>query len=388
MRVMQTAFMVIAIAVVASCVYSGGAPPSAPDSNHITTRMLLDDNPLTAGEELEDLSQIDILELSPEMIDFIDRWVDPHQSDYSRLRRLLYAVMGDGTFDLIYEDVTRTAQETFRDQRGNCLSFTNMFVAMSRHLGLESSFQEVKVPPDWSVSGETFIFNLHINVQVDFDSYTDQMVDFNMYDFRLKYERKIVSDSRARAHYFNNMGVESMLAGDRLMALANFRESIRADSSFTATWVNLGTLNKREGYLSYAEAAYLKALDVDDNNLVAMSNLASIYEEDGRTELAEQYGNKVKYHRTRNPYYHYQLARAAFDTGNYEAAIDHLKTAIRKNKNEDMFYFLMSLSYLNSGDKEAAQHWMKKAENAAEIDDDKQKYHRKLDLLMSVSEGT
>ena len=293
MRVMQTFFVIFAVTVITSCAYTGGAPPAL-ESNQITTRMLLDESPLASGEDLADLSQIDVLKLSPEMISFIDRWVDPNQVDYFMLRRLLYALMGDGTFDLIYEDTTRTAQETFRDQRGNCLSFTNMFVAMSRHLGLESNFQEVDVPPDWSVSGETFVFNLHINAQVELESYADQMVDFNMYDFRLKYDRQIISDSRARAHYFNNMGVESMLAGDTLLALENFRESIRADSSFSATWVNLGTLYKREEYLSYAEAAYIKALEVDDNSLVAMSNLAGIYEADGRVELAEIYGSKVK----------------------------------------------------------------------------------------------
>ncbi len=386
MRAIQTALVILAVVVISSCATSGGSPPVS-DSTPLTTKMLLDANPLVAGVELEDLSQVDILELSPEMTEFIDRWVDPDGGEYFRLWRLLYAVMGDGTFEVIYDGSTRTAQETFREQRGNCLSFTNMFVAMSRYLGLESNFQEVMVPPDWSVSGETLIFNLHINSQVDLETHMDQMVDFNMYDFRLRYDRQIVSDSRARAHYFNNMGVEFMLEGDTPRALANFRESIRTDGSFSPAWINLGILNNRGGYPDYAEAAYLQALYIDDSNLVAMSNLAGLYEQEGRTELAEQYRSKVKFHRMRNPYYHYQLARIAFDDGDYETAIDHLKVAVRKNKNEDRFYFLMSLSYLNSGEKEAAQRWMKKAEEVAELDADKKRYHRKLDMLMSNGTG-
>jgi tetratricopeptide (TPR) repeat protein len=385
-RVMQTIFVIFAMTVITSCVYTGGAS-QAPDSNQITTRMLLDDSPLATSEELANLSQIDILKLSPEMISFLDRWVDPNQADHTKLRRLLYAVMGDGTFDLIYEDSTRTARETFRDQRGNCLSFTNMFVAMSRHLGLDSKFQEVSIPPDWSISGETFVFNLHINALVDLQTQSDQMVDFNMYDFRLRYDREIVSDTRARAHYFNNMGVEYMLEGDTLLALANFLESIRTDNTFSPTWINLGILNNREGYSNYAEAAYLQALYIDGSNLVAISNLAGLYEQEGRTELAAQYRSKVKYHRMRNPYYHYHLGRKAFDIGDYKTAIDHLKVAIRKNKNDDTFYFLISLSYFHNGEKEAAQRWMKKAEDVAETNADKKRYHRKLDLLMSNDTG-
>ena len=386
MRATQTALIVFAVVVISSCVNPGGVP-RVQDSNQITTVMLLDASPLATGVELTDLSQVDILELSPEMMAFMDRWIDPNGSEYLKLTRLLYAVMGDGTFEVIYDGLTRTAQETFRQQRGNCLSFTNMFVAMSRYLGLDSNFQEVMMPPDWSVSGETLVFNLHINSQVNLASHRSQMVDFNMYDFRIRFERQIISDSRAKAHYFNNKGVEYMLEGDTPMAFANFHESLRSDSSFDPAWVNLGILYNREDHPNYAEAAYLQALYVDDSNQVAMSNLAGLYEQEGRTELAEQYQSKVKYHRNRNPYYRYQLARTAFDNGDYGAAIEHLKYAVRRIRNDDNFYFLMSLSYLNSGDKEAAERWMKKAEEVAEIDADKKRYHRKLDMLMSDGTG-
>jgi hypothetical protein len=47
----------------------------------------------------------------------------------------------------------------------------------------------------------------------------------------------------------------------------------------------------------------------------------------------------------------------------------------------------MSLSYLKGGEKEAAQHWMKKAEEVSEMDADKKRYHNKLDLLMSNGTG-
>lgn len=386
MRVIQTALIVFAVVVISSCVTPGDIP-GVQSSNQVTTGMMLDASPLAKGVELPDLSQVDILELSPEMIAFMDRWIDPHGSEYLTLTRLLYAIMGDGTFEVIYDGSTRTAQETFRQQTGNCLSFTNMFVAMSRYIDLDSSFQEVEMPPDWSVSGETLVFNLHINSQVNLASYSSQMVDFNMYDFRIRFERQLISDDRARAHYFSNLGVEYMLEGDTPMAFAHFHESVRSDSAFHPAWVNLGILYNREGYPNYAEAAYLQALKIDGSNQVAMSNLAGLYEQEGHIEAAELYQNKVKYHRNRNPYYRYQLARIAFDEGDYRTAIEHLKFAVRRVKDDDNFYFLMSLSYLNSGDKDAAERWMKKAEDVAEIDADKKRYHRKLDMLMSNDTG-
>jgi tetratricopeptide (TPR) repeat protein len=385
MKVKQKIITILVVAVISSCT-TVIEPPHSLNPQRISTEVLLDASPLASGVELPDLSHIDVLELSPLMIAFLDRWVDLNQGDYFKLRSLVYAVMGDGTFKLVYDDSTRTAQETFLDQRGNCLSFTSMFVAMSRYLGLKANFQEVIVPPDWSVKGSTLILSKHVNVHVNMDAgdaRRHQIVDFNMYDFRSSYDMHIVSDRRGRAHYFNNMGVERMLEGNIPMALANFRESLREDKSFTPAWVNLGILYSREDYPQHAEAAYLIALEADSSNLVAMSNLAGLYEQQGHSELAAQYQLRIESHRMRNPYYRYQLARTAFEEGEYTAAVDHLKFAIRKNKNDDSFYFLMSLSYLNSGDRESAQRWMRKAEKVAEMDADKKKYHNKIDLLMS-----
>ncbi|RPH98659.1 MAG: transglutaminase domain-containing protein, partial [Lysobacterales bacterium] len=95
---------------------------------------------------------------------FLDGYTSPEQKEGFRLKRLLYAIMGEGTFELVYDDITRTAAETFRDQRGNCLSFTNMFVAMARHVGLDASYQEVEVPAEWSLSGQAFLLSQHVNV--------------------------------------------------------------------------------------------------------------------------------------------------------------------------------------------------------------------------------
>jgi Flp pilus assembly protein TadD len=376
-RQLLTIFIIV---MVSSC--STLDQTSSVASKQISNDMLLDSSPLAEGAELADLSQIDILELSPEMKEFLDRWVSRNNVDYTRLMKLIHAIMGDGTFELVYDDTTRTAQETFLAQRGNCMSFTAMFVAMSRYLGLNTNFQEVMVPPDWSVEGETFVLSRHINVYVDLDMGPAKVVDFNIYNFRSRYEMKVISDKRGRAHYFNNIGVEQMLAEDTLLALANFRESLKEDESFSPAWANLGTLYNREGYPHYAEAAYLIALEHDSRNLVAMNNLASIYELQGRTELAAQLLQKLESHRMQNPYFRYQLARTAFEEGDYATAIDHLKYATRKNKYDDSFYFLMSLSYLNSGDREAAQHWMLKAEEVAEMDVDKKRYNNKFDLLI------
>jgi tetratricopeptide (TPR) repeat protein len=292
--------------------------------------------------------------------------------------------MGEGVFELIYDERTYTAEGTFQREHGNCLSFTNMFVAMARYAGLDAHFQEVEIPPLWSSAGQTALLNQHINVFVALGAGRDHVVDFNIRDYSTSQDVRIISDDRARAHYFNNIGVEEMLGGDTLLALANFRQALREDSSFSPAWVNLGSLYRRDGYYEYAESAYLRGLEADGNNLVAMSSLANLYQQQGYDELAAEYLGQVEAHRMRNPYYRFHLATVAFNNGDYDSAIAEAKYAIRMRDDDPKFYSLVSFGYLMNGDRQKARKWMEKAEAVAENEGDKDKYHHKLDMLMQL----
>ena len=359
------------------------APASEREAMSITPEMLVSENLVPVVSGAPELSGKDVLRLSPEMIEFVDRHVDMEAGDYSRTRQLLQAIINDGVFNMVYDDSTRTAADTFQARRGNCLSFTNMFIAMARHAELNAEYQEVEIPPDWSMEGRSFIFNRHINVYMDLGSRVRRVVDFDIDNFKSNYETRRISDRQARAHYFNNIGVERMLAGDSSGALYYLRQAIDENQKFEPAWVNIGALYRREGRPVYAEAAYLHALKLDPGNLVALSNLASLFEEQGEQELVAIYEKRVKYHRMRNPYYSYKLAREAYDSGEYEEAIDHMKFAVRYKKNVDSFYYLLGLSYFRIGDQKSGERWISRAAESVEKDGLKQAYNRKLERLLS-----
>jgi Flp pilus assembly protein TadD len=329
------------------------------------------------------VAEKDVLAVSPEMQAFLDAHVTT-AGGAARLRQLGFAIIEDHTFELEYDETTRTAAETFRTRRGNCLSFSNMFVALARRLGLDVRYQEVDVPPDWSFRNNAFVLNRHINVLVDLGREGERVVDFNMTDFRASYDRRTISDARARAHFYNNIAVEHMQAGDTAAALAYFRKAIENDPLFSPAWTNLGILHRRQGRLAYAEAAYLQALRVDKGDLLAMSNLASLYERQGDEAGAARYRDRVRDHRQRNPYYRFQLAQQAFRALDYDAAIGHLKYAVSQKKNEDQFCFLLGLSYMKKGDEKAARRWMSRAEQLAATDAVRSRYSSKIDRLLSA----
>jgi len=354
---------------------------------------VVQDPPALVGDEA-------VLAVSAEMQDFLDAHVTRTAGRATRLRQLARAVVGRGTFGLEYDETTRTAAETFRTRRGNCLSFSSMFVAMGRHAGLDAAFQEVDVPPDWSFRDDAFVLNRHVNVVVDLGGGTpsqrlgslfgravktgEHVVDFNMDDFRTTYDRRAISDARALAHFYNNMAVERMQAGDFASALSYFRIATAHDPPFSPAWTNLGILYLRKGHPRHAEAAYLQALKADGTDLVAMSNLAHLYERQGDDERAADYRKRVAAHRQENPYYRFQLAREAFAAEDYDTAIGHLKYAIRKQRNEDRFCFLLALCHMKKGDEQAARRWLSRAREVAATDSLKRRYASKIDVLLSA----
>ncbi len=374
--------MVLLVAVaLSSCATPVEHKPAQLGSGNVSSEMLLEASPLVTTAPSMALPEVDILDVSPEMQVFLDDHVRGRRNDDEKLRLLVFAVMGEGTFDLIYDESTRTAHETFDDRRGNCLSFTNMFIAMARYLQLDAEYQEVRVPPDWSLSGQTLLLSRHVNVMVRIgDART--VIDFNMPGLDIDYARRTISDQRARAHYFNNLGVEHMLEDRSGLALAHYRQALKEDGGFAPAWVNLGILHRREGYPAHAEAAYLLALQSEPDNRVAMSNLANLYDEQGLVALAARYRQEVESHRMRNPYYRYMLANEAFANGDYGAAIEHLEFALRTRTEDPRFYSLMSMSYLMIGDRRQSMKWMRKAEEAAIEDSEREQFSRKLNLLM------
>lgn len=336
--------------------------------------------PATTGEA------DDMLALTPDMRRFVDQHVDRRGSQSLKLQQLVSAIMDTEIFGLDYDDVTRTAAETFRARRGNCLSFSSLFVALARDAGLEVQFQEVDVPPDWTLDKETFVLNRHINVFVDLDFVGTRVVDFNIGDFRSSYPMRRISDRRARAHFFNNAGVERLQAGDNAGAFAFFRRALTdGDETFSPAWTNLGTLYQHNGHLAHAEAAYLHALTTGGSDLVAMSNLARLYERTGDRERAAALKDRVVHHRLRNPYYRCSLARDALAAGRLDLAPDHLKFAIKKRPNEDQFCFLLAVTYLRGGDEGAARRWFARAKELAATDAVRFAYASKVQALLERS---
>jgi Flp pilus assembly protein TadD len=303
----------------------------------------------------------------------------------TRLRELTRSVVENASFRIAYDDDTRTAIETFRARRGNCLSFTNLFVALAREAGLSVSYQEVDVPPTWTAKEEMFVVSRHVNAVVTVRPGSTHVVDFNMAEFRAAYPRRAISDARAAAHYYSNLGVERMTAGDADAAYAFFQRALAMDRTLPQIWVNLGAWYRRRGDAARAEASYLEALRLNPTELVAMSNLSSLHAREGRPQLADWYARRVVSFRLQNPYYRYERARTEYLAGNYAGAARELREALRHSDIDPTFYSLLGMSYRELGKREQARAAFARAIELADDEQLRSAVRHKLELLGAPS---
>lgn len=374
------------IAAVVAVVWAGGlsaawAQPEVTPEEVLTGRLLGATDDLTTS-----IDSSEVLALNDEMRAFLRKHVNPGGTDVFRMQQLIGAIMGTTAFHLEYDENTRTAAETFRLQKGNCLSFTTLFVVLARGVGLKADFQEVEIPPDWSTREDVFVLNRHVNAIVQLGASGSRAIDFNIGDFKSTYEVDKISDRRAIAHFFNNMGVERMQSGEIADAVAFFsRAIVDGDGSFAPPWTNLGMLYRKGGHYEHAEAAYRQALKIDKEDVVAMSNLVSLYEMRGDGEVLQKHQKRVDKHRLRNPHLRFSLAQKAFSDHDYDTAIEHLKYATRRVKDNAEYYFLLGKCYLMKGDEEKARRWITKTEKSAETDEERLRYSKELEALTPES---
>lgn len=327
----------------------------------------------------------DLLALDPKMAKFLVEQIKFSQARKARLNSLIDAIFAKDGLGITYGNTrTKTALETFQTKSGNCLSFTVLFVAMARHLGLNAYFQEVSEVMSWDQRGNLLVSNKHMFAEVEIDNGATQ-VDF-LPGAEKRYKRiRRISDERALAHFWNNVGAERLTEGDLEGAVADFRRALEADPTLTPAIVNLGVAERRRGNSEAAEQGFLAALEVDKDEFSAASNLVSLYLAHGREADAEPYRKRVENYLQQNPFHHYRLGVVNAEKGRMEAALDHMKEAVRRMPEDPAFRITLGEYYMANKAPAKAQAEFTRALHLTRDARDKEDLRERLANLMAVN---
>ena len=346
--------ILLAAALLSGC---AATPMKFPDAQaHIPT--LLDGSAIF-GEPVPAAPVEDLLAMSPAMETFIEEAnVNDPRISYTRFRRLMLGLKSGGYFNNHYEeDGTYSAAKTFAGAKGNCLGYTNMFIALARAANLDAKYQLVESSPLFDVEAGQLIRNNHINVIVDRldlpGEYSAKVVvDFNIVQPDPEHAKPtIVSDSFAEALFYVNLSADAQAVGDLRKAFAYLKRAALTDESNYFLWNNLGVFYSRMGEADLAEHAYHVALSHDPKNKSAMVGLVVTYSNQGRFEEAAALEKRVYHYQKRNPYFHYAVADKAFRAERYDEALAAIEAAIDLRGHDARFFALRAATAAELGDE-------------------------------------
>lgn len=316
-----------------------------------------------------EVEEVDLLEVTPEMDAFLERYILKYRNEKTRMELLTSTMAGAGILGFEYDESrTLTASEAFRTRSGNCIGFSNLMVALARRAGLKASYQEVFIRPEWSgFQDDTVLLIKHMNVVIS----TPEMrwvVDVSGLDITPTSRRRIIDDSYAKALYLNNIAVESLLENDLPTAYAYMTRAIETESIALDPWINLGVIYGRNDQLDDAEFAFQRALQIEPRNLSAMSNLYEVYIEQKDLESAAELELRVERYRRKNPYYLLKLSDEALLEHQYEESISLLQKAIKQKKNDHKLHFALARTQYLSGEMADAESSLVRARELAPKD--------------------
>jgi tetratricopeptide (TPR) repeat protein len=218
----------------------------------------------------------DPLDTSVELRDTAARIADiGHPAE--RLQRLQAFLFDEQRFDFDYElRATLTAKEVFERRRGNCVSFTNLFVAMGRSLGIPVRLASVESVEGEEHRGDLVVVSSHV-VAAYRDGGKVVVYDFDRRREGMPLGIRLRDDLWIDAIYLNNRGVEELIA-NRLDDASGFLEAtVRLVPEFAQAWGNLGVVRRRAGDIGGAFDAYLLALQLRPHDAGIRTNIARLY---------------------------------------------------------------------------------------------------------------
>lgn len=277
--------------------------------------------------------------------------------------------------------------------RINCFSFSVLFVAAARQVGLPAEVQLVYSPPNWDIDADNWILNQHINVTGSFrsarspavsvgptatgstgsmirkgkNSAEQYVVDLNPDIVINAHRTERLAEHQVLARFYGNKAAEALVAGDHELAYRYSRTALAVDPASAVVWTNLGVLYAWSERPELARGAYNLAIDVDDDADSARNNLALLYRRLGEDEQAEALEQVIRARRNRNPYYHHLLGRKSVRSGNYPDAVSHFEDAIRRKRDEPVFYLALAEAQLALDEPDEARDALDRARRHVKV---------------------
>jgi Flp pilus assembly protein TadD len=298
-------------------------------------------------------------ELDDDVRTEMDRHMRPVPSELRQINQVMGFIFDD--LDLRYTlNPTRTAIDTFRTRRGNCLSFVNLFVGIARTKQLNPFYVEVTDYQRWNHRAGMVVSQGHIVAGMYLDG---ELKTYDFLPYRPKAYKKFkpIDDVTAAAHFYNNLGAEALMDGDLPQARELLTLATRIAPQLDKALNNLGVVLARSGDWDGALAVYQKGLSLDPTNPMILTNKARVFQQTGRGREADQILAQVEQTNNTNPFFFVYQGEVALSRGDEQKALEDMVKALRLDSEAPEVHVGFVEVYLALGDMDKARHHLERA---------------------------
>jgi Flp pilus assembly protein TadD len=190
-----------------------------------------------------------------------------------------------------------------------------------------------------------------------------------------------IADANALAQYYGNLGVDRFTAGDLEGAYRYYQRGLAADPNATQLWINVGVVFARHRQFEDAGRVYRQALALEPGNLSALNNLGLLEQQLGHRYSAHRYAKRVERYRSQNPYFRYWQGEQRLLASDAPGALQEFTKAVHMLPGEADFHFALARTYLQLGDRPAADASYGAALELASADSVRQRYRTEYGAL-------
>jgi Flp pilus assembly protein TadD len=267
--------------------------------------------------------------VSPEIRAAAEKIAGPGD-DKERLRRLQAALLDRKTYAFEYDTVaTFTAAEAFAVRRGNCVSFTNLFIAFGRAMGIPLQAALLFRRARSQREGDLVMVYNHM-VAVHPRGRYNTVYDFYMTRDDTPVDLKLIDDIAVAAISASNRGVEALRAADYETARRYLERATKLDPTLPDLHSNLGIVRWKQGDPDGALVAFREGLDLDPHRPALLHNLAALYIDQGRQTEARA-ALAAASTRDASPYLFVVQGDLEFAGGNLKEALRAFRRAHRED---------------------------------------------------------
>jgi Tfp pilus assembly protein PilF len=281
---------------------------------------------------------------------------------------VIYRYLRSRLQDFNFYSKTLTAQQALEHNTGNCLTLALLTNALAQTTHVGVYYELAKTPPVFQRENGYLLTSQHIQTviyekKVGGIFYSSKPLKLKIDYFSTAGSRTLrrVSEEEFRAMYYSNVAAEALVEGYSKKAYWYLKKALQIDENNPIALNMLAVLYRDLGYDQYAEQVFIHGLSLAKNQLELLSNYRHFLLTHNRLQEAQELADYIDDYDDPDPFKWIDIGDQALRQGQHRQALNYFQKARRQAPYLHEAAVGLAKAYFNLGQKKQALEAMKEA---------------------------